>query len=120
MRLTSVARNRNATLGLVLLLAFVLGAVGFLFAQNPPAQQTPPQQQAAPPAVSFPGDSAIVLHYIKADKAADFEAAMAKLKEALQKSPVPERKQQAAGWKLVKSPDAPAEGQVLYLSLIHI
>ena len=120
MRLTWVAPNRNATLGLVFVLAFVLGSAGVVFAQNPPAQQTPPaQQQAAPPPpVTFPGDSAVVLHYIKADKAADFEAAMQKVKESLQKSQLPERKQQAAGWKVVKSPDPAGEGTVLYLWLI--
>jgi hypothetical protein len=119
MRLTWVAPNRNVTLGLVFVLAFVLGSAGIVFAQNPPAQQTPPaQQQATPPPVSFPGDSAIVLHYIKADKTADFEAAMQKVKESLQKSQLPERKQQAAGWKVVKSPDPAGEGQVLYLWII--
>jgi hypothetical protein len=117
MRLTWVAPNRNVTLGLVFVLAFVLGSLGVVFAQNPPAQQTPPQQ-AAPPTVGFPGDSALVLHYIKADKAADFEAAMAKVKEALQKSQSPERKQQAAGWKVFKSPDPAGEGQVLYVWVI--
>ncbi len=120
MRLTSVAQHRNATLGLVFLFAFVLASAGVAFAQNPPAQQTPPaaQQQAAPAAVTFPGDVAIVLHYIKADKAQDFETSMGKVKEALQKSQSPERKQQATGWKLVKSSDPAGEGQVLYLWII--
>lgn len=120
MRLTSVAAHRNAALGLVFVFAFVLGSVGLVLAhQNPPAQQTPPaQQQAAPAGVTFPGDTAIVLHYIKADKAADFEDAMNKVKEALQKSQTPERKQQATGWKVVKSPDPAGEGQVLYLWII--
>ena len=68
MRLT-----RNATLGLVFAIALVLGLAGVASAQNPPAQQTPPaQQQTAPPGVVFTGDSGIVLHYIKADKTADF------------------------------------------------
>jgi hypothetical protein len=114
MRLTWVAPNRNATLGLVFVLAFVLGSVGVVFAQNPAAQQAPPQQQA-PAGILFSGDAGIQLNYIKADKTADFEAAMAKVKEALQKSAVPERKQQAAGWKIFKSPDPAGEGQVLYV-----
>ncbi len=125
MRLTWVAKHRNAALGLVFVFAFVvLGSVGLVLAQqnppqqNPPAQQTPPAAQQAPPAVTFPGDVAIVLHYIKADKAADFEAAMQKVKEALQKSASPERKQQAAGWKVLKSPDPAGEGQVAYLWVI--
>ena len=48
-------------------------------------------------------DAGMVLNFIKADKTADFEAVMAKLKEALQKSEKPERKQQAASWKVFKS-----------------
>ncbi len=121
MRSTSVALHRNATLGLMFVAALVLASAGAVFAQNPPAQQTPPQQQqqAAPPPVTFPGDVAIVLHYIKADKTADFEAAMGKVKDALQKSESPDRKQQAAGWKVVKSSDPAGEGQVLYLWIIN-
>ena len=41
--------------------------------------------------------------HIKPDKTADFETVMAKLHEALAKSDKPERKQQAAGWKIYKS-----------------
>lgn len=120
MRLTWVAPHRNATLGLVFLFAFALSSAGLVLAQNPPAQQqTPPAaQQQAPTAITYPGDSAIVLHYIAADKAADWEAAMGKVKEALLKSQSPERKQQAAGWKVLKSPDAAGEGLVLYLWVI--
>jgi hypothetical protein len=121
MRLTWVA-SRNATLRVMCIVALVLGLAGVAYAQNPPAQQTPPaqqQQQQAPPGVVFAGDAAIVLNYIKADKTADFEAAMAKVKEGLQKSESPERKQQAAGWKIFKSPDPSGiEGQVLYLFVI--
>ena len=47
----------------------------------------------------------MVLNFIKADKTGDFEAVIAKLKEALQKSDKPERKQQAASWKVFKSAD---------------
>ncbi len=108
------------TIRLVFLVAFVLGSVGLASAQQtPPAQ--PAQTQAAPqapPAITFPGDVAIVLHYIKADKAPDFEAAMQKVKESLLKSATPERKQQAAGWKVLKSADPAGEGQVLYLWII--
>ncbi len=42
---------------------------------------------------------------------------LGKLKEALAKSEKPERKQQAAGWKIFKSPD-PAGANVLYIFII--
>ncbi len=123
MRLTWVA-SRNATLRVMFVVALVLGLAGVAYAQqNPPAQQTPPaQQQAAPaqpPAGVLAGDAALVLNYIKADKAADFEAVMAKVKEGLLKSQSPERKQQATGWKIFKSPDPSGmEGVVLYVFVI--
>src|SRR5512141_3511784 len=111
MRLT-----RNATLGLAFVIALVLGLAGVASAQNPPAQRAAAAQ--APSGVVFTGDSAIVLHYIKADKTADFEAAMAKVKEGLLKSQSPERKQQAASWKIFKAAEPAGEGQVLYLFVI--
>jgi len=48
----------------------------------------------------FPNDAGMVLNFIKPDKTADFEAVMAKLKEALSKSDKPDRKAQAAGLKV--------------------
>ncbi len=120
MRVTWVAA-RTATLRVMFAIALVVLLAGIALAQNPPAQQAPAQQQqqAAPTGVVFAGDAAIVLNYIKTDKAADFEAAMAKVKDGLQKSQSPERKQQAAGWKIFKSPDpSGVEGQTLYLFII--
>jgi len=85
-----------------------------------PAQQAaaPAQQAQAPSKRVFASDAGMVLNFIKADKTADFEAVMAKLKEALQNSDKPERKQQAASWKVFKSPDPAAGGNVLYVFLI--
>jgi hypothetical protein len=96
-------------------------------AQQPPAQQPPPQQppgqpaqqaQAAPTTRVFASDAGMVLNFIKPDKTADFEAVVAKLKEALQKSEKPERKEQAKSWKVFKSPDPAAGGNVLYVFVI--
>jgi hypothetical protein len=93
-----------------------------VFAQTPPAQ-TPPAQpapaaQAAPTARMFASDGGMVLNFIKPDKTTDFESVVGKLKEALQKSAKPERKQQAASWKVFKSPDPAAGGNVLYVFMI--
>jgi hypothetical protein len=113
MRLTWVAWKRNATLGLVLAIALCVVSVGVVMAQNAA------EQQQSSTAVTFSGDVAMVLNYIKTDKASEFENAMQKVKEALQKSEVPERKQQAAGWKVLKSPENAGEGQTLYVFLIE-
>ncbi len=98
-------------------------ALGFVAAMLPAtatyAQQPPPAQQAqqVSNARLFPNDAGMVLNFIKPDKAADFEAVMAKVKEALQKSTKPERQAQAKGWKVFKSAD-PAGANVLYVFVI--
>ena len=84
------------------------------FAQAAPAAAA----QAAPTTRVFASDGGMVLNFIKPDKTADFEAVVAKLKEALAKSAKPERKQQAASWKVFKSPDPAAGGNVLYVFII--
>jgi hypothetical protein len=90
------------------------------FAQaQPPAPAAPAAAaQAAPTARTFASDGGMVLNFIKPDKTADFESVIGKLKEALQKSAKPERKQQAASWKVFKSPDPAAGGNVLYVFMI--
>lgn len=72
------------------------------------------QSQAAAPRV-FGSDAGLVLNFIKPDKTADFEAVVEKLHEVLKKSKKPERRQQAASWKVFKSPDPAAGGAVLYV-----
>ena len=92
--------------------------IGVGVARPAHAQAPAAQAQAAANQRLFPNDGGMVLNFIKADKTADFEEVMAKLKEALQKSDKPERKQQAAGWKIYKSPDPAAGGNVLYIFII--
>ena len=88
-----------------------------VFAQQPPAPpaQAPAQQPAAQqnPFV-FPGDGGVILNFVKADKTADFEMILGKVKEALGKSEKPERKQQATGWKVFKASEAGPNGAVIY------
>lgn len=52
---------------------------------------------------------------IKPDKTADFEAVMAKVKEALGKSQDPKRKQQAQNWQMFKATEPGPGGNVLYI-----
>ena len=82
-----------------------------------PAGGAPAGQAAAPTTRTFGPDAGIVLHFIKPEAAADFEMVMGKVKEVLLKSEKPERKQQAVGWKLFKSPD-PAGANTLYVFVI--
>jgi hypothetical protein len=93
-----------------------------VFAQGapaqPPAQQPAQQAQAASTKREFANDAGMVLNFIKPDKTTDFEAVMVKLKEALQKSEKPERKQQAQSWKVFKAMEPGANGSVLYVFFI--
>ena len=91
-------------------------SAGPLQAQQPaaPAQAA----QAAPTTRVFSGDAGMVLNFIKADKVADFEMVVAKLKEALAKSAKPERKQQATSWKIFKAAEPGAGGSVLYVFIV--
>jgi pyruvate/2-oxoglutarate dehydrogenase complex dihydrolipoamide acyltransferase (E2) component len=104
---------------------FVVGTLSAAtaFAQATPATPATPAApaaaaQAAPTTRTFANDAGMVLNFIKPDKTADFESVIGKLKEALQKSEKPERKQQAASWKVFKSPDPAAGGNVLYVFMI--
>lgn len=114
-------------------------SLGLLFltlaAGSPAAAQTPPQQppagapaaagQAAtppPPAVpasrKFTSDVGIVFSTIKADKTADFEAIMAKVKEGLAKGANDKYKQMALSWRVLKGLEAGPGGAVIYVWII--
>jgi hypothetical protein len=109
-----VPGGRPGWIGVILLVG-VLSSTA-VRAQQPPAAPAP-QAQTVSNARIFPNDAGMVLNFIKPDKTADFEMIMGKLKEALMKSEKPERKQQAAGWKVFKSAD-PAGANTLYVYVI--
>ena len=75
----------------------------------PPAASPRTARAAAPAARTFGSDAGIIINQIKPDQTADFELAIGKLKEALQKSQDPGRKQQAASWKVFKAAGARPE-----------
>ncbi len=106
----------SVVVGFLCVLAFTFAVTTGAYAQAaPPAQQAPPAATAG----TYPGDAVVLLNYIQNDKAADFEMVMGKVKEALQKSTKDERKQQAAGWKVFKSPDPSGmDGITVYVTLI--
>jgi hypothetical protein len=99
-----------------------------LFAQQPAAPPAPGQAPVAPAAPAAPAaqanpfvfnsDAAMLTFFIKPDKAADFEKVMAKLHQALANSDKPERKAQAAGWKLYKATEPGPNGTVLYINFL--
>jgi hypothetical protein len=99
-----------------------LVAATFVLTVPTSAQQSvrQPAEQAtiAPAARIFGANTGLVLNFIKPDKTADFEAVIAKLKEALSTSTKPARKEQAASWRVYKSSDPAAGGTALYVFIV--
>jgi hypothetical protein len=124
-------RGTTAALATAALLALGLAAAWAQAAQPTQGQQQPapgqqPQQQQQQgqqeqqqgPGLSFSTDAGIVFNVIKADKTADFEMIVGRLKDALAKSEDPVRKQQAAGWKVFKAQEPAQNGNVYYLFVL--
>ena len=74
--------------------------------------------QAAPTKTTFTGEMVVMAFAVNPDKAADYEAVIAQLKEALGKLERPEAKQQLAGWKIMKNSAAQPDGSLLYIHVI--
>ena len=98
-------------------------------AQNPPTPAPAPAPGAAAPAPTptpaavpnarvFNGGAGLILYTIKPASTTDFEMVLNKTKEALMKSEKPERKQQAASWRVYKSDQAAQNGNVTYVMII--
>jgi hypothetical protein len=105
-RTSSVAVRRIVT-GLALTIAALAVTVAPAYAQA-----------AAPPARTISGDAGVIYYVVKADKTADFEMILGKLKEALGKSENAVHKQQAAGWRVFKQTEAGPNGNALYVALV--
>lgn len=74
--------------------------------------------QAAPQKTTFTGDMVLQAFSVNADKTADYEQVVGKLKEALSKSERPEAKQQLAGWKVMKNATAQPDGSIVYIHVL--
>ena len=99
-----------------MILALAVAAVTAVpsYAQAPAAPAAP----AVPNARVFNGGAGLILYTIKPDKVTDFETVLKRTKEALAKSEKPERKQQAATWRVHKSDTPAANGNVTYVMII--
>jgi hypothetical protein len=89
-----------------------IGAMGALLMGGTAYAQAP-----APTPFMFPGGAGLVLNFIKPDKAAEWEGILDKIKEGLKASEKPERKAQAASWKVYKASE-PVKDAVLYMWFI--
>jgi hypothetical protein len=113
-------RRRIAiTLGLVTAIAAHQAppAASQAAAPQPAAPQAAAPPSASSPALAFASEAGMILSPITPSQTAVFEDVMQKVREALEKSTDPVRRQQAAGWKVYKSAD-PFQGNTLYLSVM--
>jgi hypothetical protein len=113
-------RPRSIVLATLLMLAAAIALP--LATTQAPAPQASATTAATPPAPAKPvfeltSDAALITLFIKPDKTADFEFVLTKLRDALQKSDRPERKQQAAGWRVFKSSQQ-VQGNAVYIMRI--
>jgi hypothetical protein len=113
-------RHRSIFVGTLLVLG-ASSALPLATTQAPPAQApaAAPATPAVPakPVFELTSESALVTVLIKPDKTADFEFVLTKVRDALQKSDKPERKQQAAGWRVFKSSQQ-MQGNAVYIMRI--
>lgn len=82
------------------------------------SQSASAQQAAAPQKFTIDGEAALLIVSVKADKTADYEQVLTKLKDALSKSEAPDAKKQAAGWKVIKTAKPQPDGTIFYLHFI--
>ena len=84
-------------------------------AQTPTPTATPtptPVVPAGPADYVFTTGAGLVFYYVKSAKAADFEAILERLKEALTKAQSPMLRQQALNWRIYKSAEPPTDATV--------
>jgi hypothetical protein len=82
-----------------------------------PASSRPTFAQAAQK-FTIDGQAAVLMVAVNPAKTAEYEQVLTKLKDVLTNSDMPEAKQQAAGWRVVKPLKPQADGTLLYLHLI--
>ena len=66
----------------------------------------------------FTGDVALWTVAIKPDKTADYEKVLMRVRDALQQSTDPQRKQQANGWRVMKVAEPLPDGNIAYVHVI--
>jgi hypothetical protein len=99
----------------------MLIVIGFSSLSGYGATDSPSQsaERALSQGITFQGDVALWTVAIKPDRTADFEKVLMRLRDALQKSDNPQRKQQAVGWRVMKMEKPLPDGNIAYVHLIR-
>jgi hypothetical protein len=91
--------------------------------ETAPTEALPPAVATGPvsPDVSarvFGASAGLIFNAVRADSTDDFEVVLARLSEALEASPDPVRRQQAAGWRVFRVAEPGPNGSVLYVFVL--
>lgn len=92
--------------------------VTFIASVSAAGAQAPATTTSHAPGLTMSGDIALWTVAVKPDKTADFERVLAKLRSALAHSSDPVRRQQAAGWKVMKIDKPLPDGNIAYVHVI--
>ena len=92
--------------------------VAFIASVSTAAAQAPATTTSHAPALTMSGDMALWTVAVKPDKTADFERVLGKLRTALAHSSDPVRRQQAAGWRVLKIEKPLPDGNIAYVHVI--
>jgi hypothetical protein len=95
-----------------------LAVVVLLLVPVPSARAQTQTGGSHPPALTMSGDISLWTVAIKPDKTADFERVLGKLRAALEHSADPKRRQQAAGWRVMKIDKPLPDGNIAYVHVI--
>jgi hypothetical protein len=106
---------RRGTVALTFLAFMATGFAVTWRVQALRAEPWPQTAQAGSSARVFGADAGMIVNTIKADRTADFEMVIGKVKEALQRSENPQRKAQAASWRIFRSVEPGPNGSALYV-----
>lgn len=114
----SLRRLGRGALGLAVAASLVvISATGWNAIASEPQAAQQSAQQLAPPGRVFGSEAGLIFNPVKPAAAADFEMVMGKLKEALEKSQDPIRKEQAKSWKIFKALE-PMQDTILYVFVV--
>jgi len=111
-------RRGGVALAAASVLVLLSAAQSYAQAAAPAAPAQAPAPAAAP-ALNFTTPAGLLFHQIKADRTADFEWVMERLKEAMLKAEDAKIKQMATGFHIYKNPDAmPQTGNIMYVIVV--
>lgn len=97
---------------------FLVGFCAMVLIDRPAAARLATAPVALQPQAGervFASDAGIMVKFVKREKVVDFEATVAKLKDALERSASSERRRQAATWKVFRAVAPATNGDAVYV-----